>query len=155
MTETNGPHDFVGLLRRYESIMAEMETLEEKKQALRATIITALDRAGLEDHSLNVEGRTFRCTLKRQTKVTYDENLLRSRLGDRYRSILAPDPGKIRKHMEKIAPLLEPRLDLVGSPSRELVKQRVSEGTVRIGEFAGAFEKKDLTTLYIRQRRPQ
>jgi hypothetical protein len=69
------------------------------------------------------------------------EGKLRQRLGDRYRRILAPDMKKIRQNLSRVAELLDPLLETVGSPVPERVKLAIDNGTVRKEEFAGAFKK--------------
>ena len=140
------------LLQRYDALEEKLAALQEEKQELRREITAGLQAAGFNEQAFEIGGRLVRCKLRRQTKVDYDESLLRERLKDRYRLILAPDPTRIRRHMDEVGPLLEPVLELVGKPSRELVRQRVTEGTVGVDEFAGAFVKSDTVGLVVSRK---
>ncbi len=152
-----GPGDegLEGLLRRYDRILEQIEALERDKRALREQIQEAMGEAASPRAEVELGGRTLRATIRRSEQVVYDEELLRERLGDRYRLVLAPDPRRIRAHLDEVAPLLEPVLELCGKPSPERVRAAIEGGTLRREEFRGAFERRERTSLTIRRLAPR
>lgn len=139
------------LLARLDQVDEQIDLLQLDKRQLRDCIAELMRLQGRD--RLKVEGldHTTSLRLTRRTTVKYDEELLRDRLGDRYRSILEPEMKRVRKHLPEIEHLLEPALDLVGAPSRERVERCILDGTVAAADFAGAFDKNTTDVLYVRR----
>lgn len=133
--------DLTAVLRRYLAIQADEARLKEEKAGLQDQIAAHMRHERQNALFPEVDGQKLKVRFNETTVVRYDEDVLKTRLQERYRRILAPDPRKIRAHLDELAPALEPVLDLVGSPSAERVRAAVEDGTVTKAEFAGAFEK--------------
>jgi hypothetical protein len=141
--------DLPHLLRQYHSLVLELQQLEAKKQQLRASITEQMQRQG-RPASIIVGDTEVRAILKTSVTVTYNEDGLRQRLGERYRTILTPDPRKIRAQLADLQPVFEPYLDTIGSVSRDLVAQKVQSGTLSAQDFAGLYTKVEKHTLYVK-----
>ena len=156
MTDTTPtPVDISGLVQQLDEVEGHLKQLNEHKKELREQLTDALKQAGLKEHATPMGDHTIRLKLRQSVKVCYDEELLKERLGERYSLLLEPDARRMRKHMDVIAPLLDPVLDLVGTPSRDLVAAHVKEGTFSIDDFAGAFDKEKKATLYVQRVKPR
>ncbi|OPZ25120.1 MAG: hypothetical protein BWZ02_02595 [Lentisphaerae bacterium ADurb.BinA184] len=141
------------VLERYLAIQDEMRALGEEKSALQDKVREAM--AGLPDRIwFPAVGQTrLKITYHEVTEITYDEERLRQRLGERYRLILKPDPRKIARHLDAVVDLLEPALDTVGSPDRDKVRAAIASGAVTAAEFAGAFTKSVVRRVAVMRRR--
>jgi hypothetical protein len=141
------------LLARYLQIQDETRRLDDEKARLKDRLANHLaDFTELFWFPV-VAGRPVRVRVQHATEVTYNEELLRQRLGERYLKILKADPGKIRRHLSAVEELLQPALDLVGSPHRDQVRAAVERGDVPKDAFAGAFEKVTRTTIAVTRQR--
>jgi hypothetical protein len=128
-------------LKEYTQIQQEELRLKERKQALQEILKTHLRNKEpnvwfpeVGDVRLKV---SYRCVMQ----VEYDEEKLRARLGNRYRTLLEPDLKKLRAELPNLGNELEPLLERIGSPSPERVKAAIEGGTVSSAEFKGAFSK--------------
>ena len=137
------------LLVELRQIQQRIEAMERDKADVRAKIQTLLEQLGHDDSYVRLDHGPVGLKLKTQEKVDYDEAVLSDRLGDRYRHILVPDLKKVRRHIDDVGVLLEPKLDLIGTPSRDRVEEAIREGLVDASEFRGAFRKTTKTTLYV------
>jgi hypothetical protein len=143
------------LLLRYLEIQERQRQLDEEKSRLRDQLADYL-RDFQEPFWYPVAGgQPLRVRVKKETEVAYNEELLRQRLGDRYRLVLRPDPVKVRRHLAEIGDCLQPVLALVGSPHREAVRDAIGSGAVSKEEFAGAYEKKDRVILAVMRVREE
>ncbi|MFH1530261.1 MAG: hypothetical protein ABIK09_05930 [Pseudomonadota bacterium] len=143
------PEEMAAMLTRYAELLDLEARIRDEKAGLRELIDRAMADRGLERFQTRVGDQGFKVSRREKVEVTYDEALLASRLGDRYRSILAVDTKKVRKHLAKVESLLEPRLDLVGTPSRDKVREAIASGALEVGDFAGTFEKTVTPMVYI------
>ncbi len=143
------------LLKAYEAIQQEEKALHERKSALREKLVETMRERNAAEWLPRVDGRLFKVRYRHAITIDYDEDTLRHRLGDRYRQVLAPDPRKLRAHLAEVAPLLEPQLDVVGSPSPEKVKAAIDAGVVSADEFKGAFEKTEKHYITVSQPEPR
>jgi len=149
------PTDITGLVMQLDELESQIRQLNEQKKALREQLTDAMQASGLKEHATPMEDHTVRLKLRQSVKIKYDEEVLRQRLGERYVLLLEPDAKRMRKHMDVVAPLLDPVLDLVGAPSRDLVAQYVKEGTFAVEDFKGAFDKEKKATLYVQRVKPK
>ena len=129
------------VLVRYLQIQQEEKRLEDEKERLRQLLITFLGANAPNQWSPVVCGQRITVHHRIATKITYNEQLLLQRLGERYVNILAPDPFKLRRNLALIEPHLQPVMPLIGSPDREKVRAAIETGIVKKEEFDGAFEK--------------
>jgi hypothetical protein len=54
---------------------------------------------------------------------------------------MQPDIAKIRRHRVEWCPVLAPHLEKIGSPSRQTIRQLLSNGEIPLEIFRGAFLK--------------
>jgi hypothetical protein len=141
------------LLGRYLRIQDEARRLDEEKAQLKDRLASHL--AGFTEPFWFpvVAGQPLKIRVQHAVDFTYNEELLRQRLGERYTEILRPDPAKIRRHLAAVEDLLRPALNLVGSPHRDQVRVAVERGAVPKDAFAGAFEKVSRTTIAVMRQR--
>ena len=139
-------------LARLHEVDERIDALQLDRKAIRDRITELLHYLGTDKLKVDAGDHTTSLRLIRRTVVKYDEDLLRDRLGDRYESILEPDMRRVRKHLPEIGHLLQPALDLVGAPSRDLVEQRILDGSLAARDFSGAFEKTTTDVLYVRRQ---
>lgn len=128
-------------LKEYTQLQQEEQKLKERKQALREKLKAHLRSSGDHVWTPNVNEMQLKIRYRSAANVQYDEEKLRTRLGDRYHALLKPDLKKLRAELPNIENELEPLLDRIGSPSPEKVKAAVESGTVSAADFKGAFKK--------------
>lgn len=153
MDEVRDPRiELEQVLERLDRVDEQLDLLQLDKKQLRERIAELMKQLGHD--RLKVDGGDHITSLRltRRTAVKYDEELLRERLGERYRSILEPEMKRVRKQMPEIEHLLEPVLDLVGAPTRERVEQQIVGGALSPADFAGAFEKTTTDVLYVQRK---
>lgn len=145
------------VLERYLDIQTQERVLREEKAELQEKLKAHLAGAPGTYWQVTVAGQNLRIRHVDTTEIRYDEKKLRTRLGDRYTAILAPDWRKVRKQIKDLTPYLEPVLDRIGTPDRDKVRAAVDAGTVSADDFVGAFEKETVTRIaVIRERtRPE
>ena len=140
------------VLKEYEEIQREEKALKERKAALKDKLAAHMQTLNTKEWTPDIEGRPFKVRYRETVVINYDEAALRQRLGERYRHVLGPDLRKLRHHLDEVAPLLEPRLDIIGSPVPDKVKTAIAAGLVSAEEFKGSFEKTE--KQYITVSRP-
>lgn len=153
MTDSSPSHqDLDDLLLRYDTVLQQLDALQEQKDELRREIqerMLADGRAGAEIES---GGKVLKATVRTRRVVEYDEVLLRERLGERYRLVLAPDMRKIKANLEAVEPLIGPLIEQCGSPSQERVREAIESGALQREDFRGAFSSEERSTLYVRRQ---
>ncbi len=140
------------LLVRLHEVDERIDALQLDRKSIRDRITELLRYLGMDRLKVDAGDHTTSLRLTRRTTVKYDEDALRDRLGERYESILEPDMKRVRKHLPEVGHLLQPALDVVGAPSRELVEQRILEGSLAAADFSGAFVKTTIDVLYVRRQ---
>ena len=142
MNDSPPAPEIQALLTRYLSIQQQEQTLKEEKSALQERLAQHMERLGCNMWFPEVAGQKLKVRHQKDTVVEYDEEALRTRLGERYAAILEPDWRKIRHNLPALAPALAPHMPMIGSPSANKVREAVQSGIVKAEEFTGAFEKK-------------
>lgn len=142
------------LLQEYRQVEDEIAAMEEERQGLRARIMELLAAAGKDHASVTVGDETLFLVLEKRSEITYNEPLLRERLGDKYPEILDPDPRKLRRYPPEMREALLPFLEQIGSPSRDRIRAAIERGDVSQAAFEGAFQKNRKTILYVKKRPP-
>ena len=135
------PHKIEDVLARYVEIQEREQILKEEKAALQDRIADHMEQSGQHQWFTRLGARELKVRCSTAVVVEYDEAKLQARLGERYAAILAPDPRKIRQHLNELDSTLAPVLSLIGSPVPEKVRAAVAQGLVKTAEFAGAFTK--------------
>ncbi len=128
-------------LKEYTQLQQEEQALKERKHALQERLKAHLRSDERNIWYPEVDGIRLKVSYRSVPQVEYDEEKLRTRLGDRYHALLEPDIKKLRAELPALEGELEPLLDRIGSPSPEKVKAAVESGTVSADEFKGAFTK--------------
>jgi len=136
-----GTSNLEDALRRYVAIQRETKRLKEEQQALRDVIARHMQAQRKMHWNTTVDAEEVGIRCIPQTVVTYDEPLLRERLGNRYAEILEIDIKKLKENLPNVTPLLSPVLNLVGTPSREKVRDAIETGGLDPNLFKGAFTK--------------
>ena len=128
-------------LKQYTALQQEEQQLKERKHALQEKLKAHLRNDGNGIWNPEVDGVRLKDRYRSESRVEYDEQTLRNRLGDRYNALLEPDIKKLRSELPTLGNELAPLLDRIGSPSPEKVKTAVESGAVSADEFKGAFTK--------------
>lgn len=152
--QNDAPESIVNDLRRYLEIQNSEAALKEEKSALQERLGRYMAGKSATLWMPEVDGQSLKVRRQSQQIVEYDEEVLRRRLGARYLSILAPDPKKIRAHLDELAPVLTPYLDRVGSPQPQTVRAAIEQGLVSKDDFAGAFRKEVRERVAVMKLRP-
>lgn len=159
MDETNEnaptPGDLRQTVRRLTEVELILAQAKEERVFLRQRIVELMTADDEQQRQLDLDGQPVVLRVQVKRKVSYDEEKLRERLGERYRRILTPDARKLRKHVMELGPALEPHLELIGSPAPDLVQSAIAEGVVTAAEFKGAFRKDTTRTLSVRRPKPR
>ncbi len=137
----NLPNNLEETLKEYTEIQQEEQELKARKQALQEKLKAHLRNDERKVLYPEIGGARLKVSYRSAVQVEYAEEELKSRLGERYRLILKPDPKKLRVELPNLENELEPLLDRIGSPSPDKVKAAVESGVVSAEEFKGAFTK--------------
>jgi hypothetical protein len=140
------------VLNRYLAIQQEERRLQVEKDGLQEQLAAFMEAGKLAQWYPEIGGLRLSVRYRKSVHIDYDEEVLRNRLGDRYRMLLRPDIRKIRRNLDAIESSLSGVLDLVGSPVPEKVKEAVETGRVRKEEFAGAFKRSEDFTVAVARR---
>jgi hypothetical protein len=136
-------------LKRYVEIQEEVAKLETEKKQCREVLMAYMRETEQSLWSTSLDSKQLTVRYYPKTTIKYDEALLQQRLGDKYLMLLEPDVAKIKTHLQDVAPLLQPMLQQIGSPSREKVKAVVEAGTIDRKAFEGAFTKVDASVFSV------
>ena len=141
MTTTTPSPDIEPVLKRYLQIQQEEQQLKEEKGRLQEILANHLSQRQLSAWYPDLDGQALKVRCQTHVTVKYDEELLQSRLQDRYPALLAPDIRKIKLHLSELSDTLSPVLALVGSPNPDKVRSAIETGLVPKEAFTGAFTK--------------
>jgi len=141
MTTSKTDPEIEPVLKRYLQIQHEEQQLKEEKGRLQETLANYLGQRQLAVWNPNLNGQLLKVRSQTHVTVKYDEELLQSRLQERYTTLLAPDVRKIKLHLSKLGDILNPVLSLVGSPHPDKVRSAIENGSVPKEAFIGAFTK--------------
>lgn len=128
-------------LKEYTALQQEEQKLKERKRELQERLKAHLRNDNKNIWYPEVDGIRLKVSYRSVPQVEYDEEKLRTRLGDRYHALLEPDIKKLRTELPTLGNELAPLLDRIGSPSPDKVKAAVESGTVSADEFKSAFTK--------------
>lgn len=138
-------------IKELEKVEGEILALENERRKIREEIGNLILEHGRRVYLLKTDKILYVLKYKKLEKINYHENLLKDRLQDRFKTILVPDPNKLRKNMDKAIKLLDPILEEIGKVSKERVKEQVKLGHIQLDEFKGAFTKEVKNVLYVSQ----
>jgi len=149
----NQDDEILNLLKQYRNVDQEIDRMEYEKRNLRTQIQQFLENRELSSFSIPVNNEQIILELKQNVSIKYDENLLRERLGEKYREILEIDLVKLRTAIGGLLEHeLEQHIETIGSPSRTKIEKLIVEGKLEKGDFKGAFHKTLKSTLYVKRR---
>ena len=140
------------ILTRYLAIQKEEARLGEEKAELQRRLAEHMTKGELAAWKPEVDGQRLQVSCRKTVDIRYDEETLRTRLGDRYERILSPDIKKIKTHLHELEPLLSNALMLIGSPEPTKVKEAVMNGVVTKAEFDGAFTRTEKFAVSVRRQ---
>lgn len=142
------------ILKAYLEIQDEEKRVEERKSSLKSELLDALAGHGDGMWLPVVDNLPLKVRIVRDTAITYNEKLLRERLGEKYKDILSPDIHKIRRHLADLEEVLQPFIGKLGKPDRTKIRKAVEKGEIPTESFTGAFKKSPRNLVAI-MRRPQ
>ena len=143
------------VLEEYTKLQQEERELKERKHGLQEKLKAHLRGDAKKVWYPEAGGTRLKISYRSVPQVEYDEELLRTRLGDRYKSILEPDMRKLKAELPNLGNELELLLDRIGSPSAEKVKAAIESGAASPGEFKGAFAKTAKEYITVAVARPE
>lgn len=139
------PVDEQTFLANVERLM-ELKELEEQitreQTEIRAEIGEYLESRAAKSWGGQVHGREIKVTRQERVHVTYDDDLLRQRLGARYRQVIGLDRKLLSAREDEVLQWLGDRAFEVARVDRAKVKEALERGDVATDEFRGAFERK-------------
>ena len=136
-------HELERQLRRYVGIQNEVKRLEAERCALRDQIALAMKRDGIQYRNVTVDDEAVQVRCLPKIIYEYNENLLKCRLGDRYETILEPDPKRMKLFGPEVRRLLQPILQKIGIPTLARIREAVQCGHIDRRVFEGAFSRKE------------
>jgi len=142
------------VLEEYSKLQQEERDLRDRKHALQEKLKAHLRGDAKKVWYPEVGGTRLKVSFRSVPQVEYDEDMLRSRLGDRYESILEPDLRKLKAALPSLGEELEPLLGRIGSPSPDKVKKAIESGLVDSCDFKGAFAKSTKEYVSVAAIRP-
>jgi hypothetical protein len=133
----------IAALRRYLELQDQERRIREEKHRIQQQLITHLGspKSPWTAWTTAVDGHGIQVCCRRDEVYTYNDVVLRERLGARYGTILAPDPRKIRRNLDLVAPLLSTVMNDVGSPDPQRIRHALKQGLLARDDFAGAYRR--------------
>lgn len=141
------------IVSRLREIEEQLVALKQEKSALRDQLKWYLKEHHLSKSQYKLSDETIYLTLSSRVSVKYDEAKLKSNLRDQYSIILRPDIKKIKDHLSLLQPVLSPFIEQIGTPSRELVEEKILSGELMVSDFKGTFEKSISEVLVVRVKK--
>lgn len=134
--------DFLANVQRLMELKELEEHIAREQAEIRAEIAAFLGARGATVWNGQVHGQSVKVTRQERAQITYNEPLLRERLGERYRLVLGLDRKAVTAREDEILQWLGDRALEVARVDRNKVKSALEAGTVSPDEFRGAFERK-------------
>lgn len=147
--------EITGILRRYLLIQGQENKLREEKTGLQEKLGEYMHKRDLRHWFPELDGQHLKVRCTENSVVEYNEDVLKERLGERYKAILGPDLRKIRRNLDQLASMFEPVLDIVGTPVPNKVRTAIEQGIVQQAEFTGAFKKSVKRIVGVAKVRPE
>ena len=138
------------IVNRLREIEEQLTALNREKSELREQLKLYLKGQNLTKAQCRLAHETVYLTLSSRVSVKYNEVRLKSNLGSKYPMVLAPDLKKMKEHMKLLQPALSPFIEQIGTPSRELVEEKILSGELMVDDFKGTFEKSISEVLVVR-----
>lgn len=141
-------------IREYLALQKRERKLKWEKKRLQQQLAAHLDGHGsfVSWHTA-VDDEDVVVRMEHRERGAWNEQLLKERLGNRYKAVLMPDTRKLRTHAEVVRTMLEPIIEDVGSPNRQAVRQAVQQGLVSRDEIEGTLESKIQVVTWVARDR--
>ena len=143
------------LLLKVKEIEGELELLKNEKEELRQQIIVVMNEKQSDKEIVDLPIGKFKIAKRCITTVTYEQDVLKERLGDKIKLVLDLDTHKMRSHKAMVVEALGDKLIDVGKISQTKVKQAVASGELSLSDFKDAFEKKTVDRITISKVRDE
>ncbi|MGE5653689.1 MAG: hypothetical protein ACM3ZQ_05395 [Bacillota bacterium] len=123
-------------------IRSQMAEMEEEEKNLRQQVSELMKQRDMAQAQVETTHGKVKVRRNQQVKITYDDELLRQRLGnERFRALSTVDRNKLKQHWEQLPAWLGEHFFDIATLDRHKVKEAVEGGRIEGGIFAGAFKK--------------
>lgn len=141
-------------IREYLELLKRERKIKGQKRQLSQKLAEHLEGHGsyVTWHT-TVDDQDVVVKMMQREKGVWDEELLKQRLGERYKAVLMPDPAKIRLHAEVVRTLLDSIIEDVGSPNKQAVREALKEGSVSRDEIEGTLQSDVRTSAWVMRDR--
>ena len=123
-------------------IRSQIAEMEEEEKNLRQQVSELMKLRNLSQSQVDTTHGKVKVRRNQQIKITYNDELLRQRLGnDRFRALSTVDRNKLKQHWEQLPTWLGDHFFDIATLDRHKIKEAVEGGRVEGSLFAGAFKK--------------
>lgn len=123
-------------------IRAQMAEMEEEERNLRQQVSELMKQREMAQAQVETTHGKVKVRRNQQVKITYNDELLRQRLGnERFRALSTVDRNKLKQHWEQLPGWLGERFFDIATLDRHKIKEAVEGGRIEGNLFAGAFKK--------------
>lgn len=141
--------EIIDLTTQYRRVILEIDGLEQQKLQLKTQIQQYIESQQQPSISIPLDNERVSLELKQQTSIEYDENLLKKRLGDKYRDILEIDAVKLRNWSIENKEIVWHMAEYLSAPSHNKIEAMIENGKLYERDLAGTFTKRTTSILYI------
>lgn len=127
-------------VKRYLEIQKQERRIRKEKRELQRRLAMICKGAKQRLWPVEINGREVVVSYRYSQSVECDEEMLKERLGERYRHICRVVPALVNKHQDAAGPLLAPIADYVCRPHPDAIMKAIADGHVTRAEL------KDLVT---------
>ena len=145
--------EFDIVLQGYLEIQNQEKQIAQQKALLRDKIEGYLKEVQLNQLMVTTSDCDVRISRKEKVVVKYDEGILRERLQQDYRKILALDMQKVKKRRRELENILQEKMEPFASPDREKIRNLIEDGELDSRQFQGAFTKEIKSTIYVTRKK--
>lgn len=142
--------DLQSLLERVLTLRQEIGQLEREEQDVREQVGAWMRANGRQLINAQTSAGMLKVRRDERVKITYDEELIRQRLGQAvFLQLLSPDWQKARREATSLPEWLGSHYAAIAALDRHKVKAAVESGQVDAAAFAGAFtrESKEIVSI--------
>lgn len=131
-------------------IRSQIAEMEEEEKNLRQQVSELLKQRDVSVTQVDTTHGKVKVRRNQQVKISYNDELLRQRLGsERYRALSTVDRGKLKQYWDQLPAWLGERFLEVATVDRHKVKEAIEAGQVEGSLFAGAFKKETTEVVAI------
>ncbi len=123
-------------------VRSQIAEMEEEEKNLRQQVSELMKQGNMGQAYVDSTHGKVKVRRNQQVKISYDDELLRQRLGDeRFCALSTVDRNKLRKVWDQLPVWLGDRFLDVATLDRHKIKDAIEGGRVEGSLFAGAFKK--------------